>query len=73
MYEISARAACCGTLCCEIYNQRMTTNIIIDDHIHCCPHGYTCDTKKGQCREEISIPWFTKKPAFRSEEGLLLW
>ena len=35
----------------------------LGDHLHCCPHGYTCDAEKEQCVREISIPWLKKKPA----------
>lgn len=44
---------------------------LIDDHLHCCPHGYTCDTEKGQCYQEISIPWFRKTPSIRREHRSL--
>ena len=27
-------------------------NITLGDHIHCCPHGYTCDTEHGKCHKK---------------------
>ena len=34
------------------------------DHIHCCPHGTTCDLSKGTCdKGDISVDWFVKTPA----------
>lgn len=46
--------------------------ITIGDHLHCCPHGFTCDVEHGQCVQEISIPWFTKKPAFPQRQSFFL-
>uniref|UniRef100_F6QWT8 Granulin n=1 Tax=Monodelphis domestica TaxID=13616 RepID=F6QWT8_MONDO len=44
----SGRWGCCPfpeATCCE-------------DHIHCCPHGYTCDTKAGICKQGVyNEPW----------------
>ncbi|KAM4691663.1 progranulin [Rhinophrynus dorsalis] len=40
--------------------------VCCDDHIHCCPNGYTCS--HGQCEQkEIAIPWLSKTPALRNE------
>ncbi|XP_069094009.1 progranulin isoform X19 [Pleurodeles waltl] len=43
--------ACCplaGAVCCS-------------DHVHCCPHGYTCDVEQGSCIQgNNSIPFLTK-------------
>jgi hypothetical protein len=38
--------------------------VCCDDHQHCCPNGYTCDTKDGRClKGEISVPFFPKTKA----------
>ena len=31
---------------CDIFQA-----VCCSDHIHCCPHGYTCDTKEGKCQK----------------------
>ncbi|XP_039360100.1 progranulin [Mauremys reevesii] len=46
--------ACCPlveAVCCQ-------------DHVHCCPKGYTCDLAGGRCQPPaVSIPWLEKTPA----------
>ena len=35
-----------------------------DDHVHCCPLGQTCDTKKGVCiKGDLQTPLGVKTPA----------
>ncbi|XP_018089598.1 granulin L homeolog isoform X2 [Xenopus laevis] len=47
--------------CCPIEKA-----VCCDDHLHCCPEGFTCT--QGQClAEELSIPWFSKTPALTHE------
>jgi hypothetical protein len=42
--------------CCPIPNA-----VCCDDHIHCCPEGYTCDTQDGRCNKgSLSLPFYTK-------------
>ncbi|XP_043531175.1 progranulin-like isoform X2 [Chiloscyllium plagiosum] len=37
--------------------------VCCEDHVHCCPHGFECDSE-GHCYQRgISIPWMTKTPA----------
>jgi hypothetical protein len=31
--------------------QIMNTVVQVDDHVHCCPSGYTCDVEQGMCTE----------------------
>ncbi|KAH1174230.1 progranulin [Mauremys mutica] len=46
--------ACCPlveAVCCQ-------------DHVHCCPKGYTCDLAGGSCQPPaVSVPWLEKTPA----------
>ncbi|KAG8446958.1 hypothetical protein GDO86_014410 [Hymenochirus boettgeri] len=45
--------------CCPIEQA-----VCCDDHVHCCPPGYTCS--EGDCVQRgHSIPWFSKLPALR--------
>jgi hypothetical protein len=38
--------------------------VCCNDHLHCCPHGYQCDTTAGRCTsQDVSIPWSVKHPA----------
>ena len=42
---------CVQAVCCQ-------------DHEHCCPNGYTCDTAQGKCNKgDFSLPWLKKEPA----------
>ena len=42
---------CVQAVCCQ-------------DHLHCCPNGYTCDTAQGKCNKgDFSLPWLKKEPA----------
>ena len=41
--------------------------VCCSDHIHCCPHGTTCDLSKGTCdKGDISVDWFVKTPALKA-------
>ena len=48
--------------------------VCCQDHIHCCPNGYTCNTAAGTCNPKsengISIPWKEKFPASPLTEGV---
>uniref|UniRef100_A0A803KDX3 Granulin n=1 Tax=Xenopus tropicalis TaxID=8364 RepID=A0A803KDX3_XENTR len=47
--------------CCPVVKA-----VCCNDHLHCCPEGYTCS--QGECSKmEHSIPWFTKTPALTHE------
>ena len=47
----------------------MPKAVCCDDHQHCCPNGYTCDTKDGRCNKgDVSLPFFTKIAAIKKEE-----
>lgn len=42
--------------------------VCCDDHVHCCPAGYTCDTQMGTCQPEgRPLPWL--EPARLSLPG----
>ena len=42
--------------CCPIPNA-----VCCSDHIHCCPEGYTCDSKDGRCNKgDVSLPFYNK-------------
>jgi progranulin len=42
--------------------------VCCDDHQHCCPNGYTCDTKDGRCLKGLlSVPFFNKIEAIKVE------
>ncbi|CAM4742468.1 unnamed protein product [Rotaria magnacalcarata] len=65
-----------GQTCCQLESGEygccpLADAVCCSDHLHCCPHGYTCDVEKGQCNQEISIPWFTKTPAFPRKQKLV--
>ncbi|CAF1261304.1 unnamed protein product [Adineta steineri] len=65
-----------GETCCKLGTGDYGCCPLVDavccsDHLHCCPHGSTCDVEKGQCDQDISIPWFTKTPSIRREHKLI--
>ena len=38
--------------------------VCCQDHVHCCPNGYTWDTAQGKCNKgDFSLPWLKKEPA----------
>ena len=46
----------------------MPKAVCCDDHQHCCPNGYTCDTKDGRCNKgDVSLPFFTKIAAIKND------
>nr|XP_060637191.1 progranulin isoform X2 [Anolis sagrei ordinatus] len=55
---------CCRLLsgawgCCPIPQA-----VCCQDHIHCCPHGYTCNPSTGSCSKSgHHLPWLEKKAA----------
>ncbi|KAG8446959.1 hypothetical protein GDO86_014411 [Hymenochirus boettgeri] len=47
--------------CCPIEQA-----VCCDDHVHCCPTGYSCS--EGQCqKKEHSIPWLSKTPSLKQQ------
>lgn len=41
--------------------------VCCEDHIHCCPSGFKCDTQKGTCEQEArQLPWMEQAPAHLS-------
>jgi hypothetical protein len=49
--------------CCPIQNA-----VCCEDHLHCCPSGYTCDVKDGRCNKGTeSIPFLVKTDAIPIE------
>ncbi|XP_068387065.1 progranulin [Eschrichtius robustus] len=38
--------------------------VCCEDHVHCCPAGFRCDTEKGTCEQGARrVPWMRKAPA----------
>ncbi|XP_039702636.1 progranulin [Pteropus medius] len=41
--------------------------VCCEDHVHCCPAGFRCDTEKGICEQEgHQLPWMEQAPAHHS-------
>jgi hypothetical protein len=39
----------------------MENAVCCEDHLHCCPEGYTCDVKDGRCNKgDVSQPFLQK-------------
>ena len=46
---------------CFVYCTLFTQAQCCQDHIHCCPSGYSCDVAAGTCQKGNSvIPWSEK-------------
>ncbi|XP_054449184.1 progranulin [Pteronotus mesoamericanus] len=44
--------------------------VCCEDHVHCCPAGFKCNTEKGACEEEArQLPWVEQAPAHLSLPG----
>ena len=63
-----------GSTCCKLSSGQygccpLPNAVCCSDYIHCCPHGYTCDTAAGTCNKEgdTSIPMVKKEPAKKVE------
>ena len=40
--------------------------VCCDDHVHCCPNGYTCEVSKGTCQKgDLQTEWFVKTSAIQ--------
>uniref|UniRef100_A0A8C6EFW3 Progranulin n=1 Tax=Moschus moschiferus TaxID=68415 RepID=A0A8C6EFW3_MOSMO len=45
----------------------MPQAVCCEDHVHCCPSGFRCDTEKGVCEQGTRrVPWMEKAPAHLS-------
>ncbi|XP_072742193.1 progranulin isoform X1 [Ciconia boyciana] len=59
-----------GSTCCRLSSGAwgccpLEEAVCCDDHVHCCPQGYTCDPAAGSCLQEGGgrRPWLQKTPA----------
>ncbi|XP_065507328.1 progranulin isoform X2 [Caloenas nicobarica] len=59
-----------GSTCCRLSSGAwgccpLEEAVCCPDHVHCCPHGYTCDTGTGSCLQAGGPPrpWVQKTPA----------
>nr|2JYE_A Chain A, Granulin A [Homo sapiens] len=48
-----------GYTCCRLQSGAwgccpFTQAVCCEDHIHCCPAGFTCDTQKGTCEQKLA-------------------
>uniref|UniRef100_A0A8C5UUN6 Progranulin n=1 Tax=Microcebus murinus TaxID=30608 RepID=A0A8C5UUN6_MICMU len=66
-FECPNSSTCCLMVdgswgCCP-----MPQAVCCEDHIHCCPEGFRCDTEKGTCElGRYQVPWMEKAPAYHS-------
>ncbi|XP_024060801.1 progranulin isoform X2 [Terrapene carolina triunguis] len=57
-----------GNTCCRLSTGAwgccpLVEAVCCQDHLHCCPKGYTCDPA-GECQQALlSVPWAPKAPA----------
>ncbi|XP_070210268.1 progranulin-like isoform X2 [Littorina saxatilis] len=58
-----------GHTCCQVNNGEwgccpLPQAVCCDDHVHCCPNGYTCHTTTGKCNKGLStLAWLEKQSA----------
>uniref|UniRef100_A0A8C3RXU0 Granulin precursor n=1 Tax=Chelydra serpentina TaxID=8475 RepID=A0A8C3RXU0_CHESE len=57
-----------GSTCCRLLTGAwaccpMPEAVCCQDHIHCCPTGYTCDPSGSCLPALLSVPWAPKAPA----------
>lgn len=61
-----------GYTCCRLQSGAwgccpFAQAVCCEDHIHCCPAGFTCHTEKGTCEQGThQVPWMEKAPAYLS-------
>ncbi|MFT7797620.1 hypothetical protein Z043-100454 [Arapaima gigas] len=49
----------------------MVEAVCCEDHVHCCPHGTTCNADADTCESSSgSVPWLEKVPAMRKHSPL---
>ncbi|KAL4657817.1 kielin/chordin-like protein [Arapaima gigas] len=64
-------STCCKTTtgdwaCCPLPEA-----VCCEDHVHCCPHGTTCNADADTCESSSgSVPWLEKVPAMRKHSPL---
>nr|KAF6415822.1 granulin precursor [Molossus molossus] len=69
-FECPNSSTCCAMVdgswgCCP-----MPQAVCCEDHIHCCPAGFMCDTEKGTCEKEArQLSWMEQTPAHLSLPG----
>ncbi|XP_070566957.1 multiple epidermal growth factor-like domains protein 6 [Ptychodera flava] len=57
--------------CCKLPNGEygccpLPEAVCCSDHLHCCPHGTTCDVSHSKCNSgDFSMPWMEKTAAIR--------
>ncbi|XP_067412373.1 progranulin [Emydura macquarii macquarii] len=58
-----------GDTCCRLATGQwgccpIAEAVCCQDHVHCCPKGYTCDPAAGSCQPPgTPVPWLEKTPA----------
>ena len=63
-----------GSTCCQLSSGEwgccpLPQAVCCNDHLHCCPNGYTCDTTSGRCNKgDISLPFYQKIKASKVAE-----
>ncbi|KAJ7353893.1 hypothetical protein OS493_031600 [Desmophyllum pertusum] len=68
-----------GSTCCQLASGQygccpLPKAVCCNDHVHCCPNGYTCSVANGTCnREGETIPILQKIPASKMavREGIV--
>ncbi|XP_049716859.1 progranulin [Elephas maximus indicus] len=61
-----------GYTCCRLSTGAwgccpFTQAVCCEDHVHCCPEGFRCNTEKGTCEQgNRQVPWMKKAPAHLS-------
>ncbi|XP_038077891.1 uncharacterized protein LOC119745555 isoform X14 [Patiria miniata] len=66
-----------GNTCCMLASGQwgccpLPQAVCCSDHVHCCPHGYTCDVSQGTCSLGNSVlPWFEKTDTLLNFEGIV--
>ncbi|KAM9000134.1 progranulin isoform 1-T2 [Sarcophilus harrisii] len=65
-----------GNTCCRLQSGSwgccpFPEAVCCDDHIHCCPHGYTCDTEAGQCKQgALSTPLLKSSTSLAARDNV---
>ncbi|XP_058417154.1 progranulin [Diceros bicornis minor] len=61
-----------GYTCCRLQSGAwgccpFAQAVCCEDHIHCCPAGFRCDTEKGTCEQGArQVPWMEQAPTHLS-------
>ncbi|XP_004451613.1 progranulin [Dasypus novemcinctus] len=65
-----------GYTCCRLQSGAwgccpFVQAVCCEDHIHCCPAGFRCDTEKGTCEQgAFQVPWMEKVPTFLNPKSM---